>query len=150
MSVKHFTLEQANRTLPLVRRIVTDIVDEYGRWKEHVFRYELVAAGSTAATGETAEQVALREKVDESAQRINGFVEELGRIGCVFKGFEEGLVDFHARMEDRDVLLCWKLGEESIEYWHEIDAGYVARKPVSGVRFSVSGRDATGHLTPDT
>jgi hypothetical protein len=130
MTAKYFTVDQANRTLPLVRRIVSDIVEEYGRWKEHVFRYELVAAGSSAAKGESAEQVALRENVDDSAQRINRFVEELVGIGCVFKGFEEGLVDFRARLDDRDVLLCWKLGEESIEYWHEADAGYAGRQPL--------------------
>ena len=130
MTVKYFTLDQANRTLPLVRRIVTDIVDEYGRWKEHVFRYELVAAGSSAERGESAEQVALRQKVDDAAARISDFVEELARIGCIFKGFEEGLVDFRARMDDRDVLLCWKLGEESIEYWHELDTGFGGRQPI--------------------
>jgi len=130
MTPKYFTVDQANRTLPLVRRIVGDIVEEYGRWKEHVFRYELVAAGSSAARGESPEQVALREKVDDSAQRINRFVEELVGIGCVFKGFEEGLVDFRSRLEGRDVLLCWKLGEESIEYWHEANAGYAGRQPL--------------------
>jgi hypothetical protein len=130
VTTKYFTVDQANRTLPLVKRIVADIVDEYGRWKEHVFRYELVAAGSTAQQGETAEQVELRGRVDDSAQRINDFVEELARIGCIFKGFEEGLVDFRARMEDRDVLLCWKLGEDAIEYWHELDAGFRGRQPI--------------------
>ena len=130
MTAKYFTVDQANRTLPLVRRIVIDIVEEYGRWKEHVFRYELVAAGSSADKGESVEQVALREKVDDSAQRINQFVEELVGIGCVFKGFEEGLVDFRSRLDGRDVLLCWKLGEESIEYWHEADAGYAGRQPL--------------------
>jgi len=130
MTPKYFTVDQANRTLPLVRRIVSDIVEEYGRWKEHVFRYELVAAGSSAAKGESPEQVALREKVDDSAQRINRFVEELVGIGCVFKGFEEGLVDFRSQLEGRDVLLCWKLGEESVEYWHEADAGYAGRQPL--------------------
>jgi hypothetical protein len=130
MTAKYFTVDQANRTLPLVRRIVSDIVEEYGRWKEHVFRYELVAAGSTADKGESVEQVTLREKVDDSAQRINQFVEELIGIGCIFKGFEEGLVDFRSRLDGRDVLLCWKLGEESIEYWHEADAGYAGRQPL--------------------
>jgi hypothetical protein len=130
MTAKYFTVDQANRTLPLVRRIVIDIVEEYGRWKEHVFRYELVAAGSSADKGESVEQVALREKVDDSAQRINQFVEELVGIGCVLKGFEEGLVDFHSRLDGRDVLLCWRLGEESIEYWHEADAGYAGRQPL--------------------
>ena len=126
--MKYFTLEQANKTLPLVKRIVGDIVEEYRQWKEYVFRYELVAAGSTADRGETEEQVALREQVDRAAGRINTFVEELSRIGCVFKGFEEGLVDFYATLEGRDILLCWKVGEESIEYWHELDAGFAGRQ----------------------
>jgi hypothetical protein len=131
MQVKYFTLEQANRTLPLVRRIVTDIVHEYRQWKEHVFRYELVAAGSNAQRGESDEQIELRRKVDASAERINAFVEELAAIGCLFKGFDEGLVDFQARVDGRDVLLCWKLGEDSIEYWHELEAGFAGRQPLT-------------------
>ena len=129
-TVRHFTLDQANRTLPLVKRIVKDIVEEYRRWKDHVFRYEVVAAGSNAERGETEEQVALRLQLDESAQRINGYIGELSRIGCVFKGFEEGLVDFHSRMQGRDVFLCWKRGEESIEHWHELDAGFSGRQEI--------------------
>lgn len=137
--MKYFTLEEANRTLPLVKRIVGDIVEEYRLWKEHVFRYELVAAGSSAERGETEEQVELRREVDAAAQRITEFVEELSQIGCVFKGFEEGLVDFYAKHEGRDVLLCWKVGESRIEYWHELEAGYAGRQPVSGARFPVPG-----------
>ena len=131
MTVKYFTLEEANRTLPLVKRIVSDIVDEYRQWKEHVFRYELVAAGSKAEQGESEEQIALRKQVDASAERINNFVEELAKIGCVFKGFDEGLVDFHSKVAGREVLLCWKLGEESIEHWHEVDAGFAGRQAIS-------------------
>ncbi len=128
--MKYFTLDEANRTLPFVKRIVADIVEEYRRWKDHVFHYELIAAGSQADKGETEEQIALRVKVDESARKINGYMEELSRVGCVFKGFEEGLVDFHARMHGREVFLCWRLGEESIEYWHEMDAGFGGRQAI--------------------
>lgn len=94
MGNRYFSVDQANRTLPLVRRVVFDIVDEHRRWKDVVFRYELLAAGSKAEEGESADQVALREQVDESARKITAFQAELTRIGCVFKGFEEGLVDF--------------------------------------------------------
>ena len=132
MALKYFTLEEANRTLPLVKRIVRDIVEEYRRWKEHVFRYELVAASSTADRGESEEQVALRGEVDRSAQRINNFVEELARVGCVFKGFDEGLVDFYSKRDDRDIFLCWKLGEDALAYWHEVDTGFSGRQPLSG------------------
>ena len=131
MSNKYFSLAEANRTLPLVKRIVNDIVQEYHEWKEHVFRYELIAAGSNAERGESEEQVSLRVQVDQAAQRINDFVEELSRIGCVFKGFEEGLVDFYSRRNGKDVFLCWKLGEESIEYWHEIETGFAGRQSLA-------------------
>jgi hypothetical protein len=130
MPLKYFTLEEANRTLPLVKRIVRDIVEEYRGWKEHVFRYELVAASSTAERGESADQVALRGEVDRSAQRINNFVEELARVGCVFKGFDEGLVDFYSKHDDREIFLCWKLGEEAVGHWHEVDAGFAGRQPL--------------------
>jgi hypothetical protein len=128
---KYFTLDDANRTLPFVSRIVQDIVDEYRRWRENIYRYELITAGRRADDPETAEQVRLRQAVDESAHRINGFIEELSLVGCVFKGFEEGLVDFRSRMEDRDVFLCWKLGEPEIQHWHEVDAGFAGRRALS-------------------
>lgn len=128
MAIRYFTLDEANRTLPFVRRIVGDIVQEYRRWRENVYRYELIAAGRRAEDPETDEQAQLRLRVDESARRINAFMEELALVGCVFKGFEEGLVDFHSKLQGRDILLCWKLGEPEVMHWHEMDAGYVGRR----------------------
>jgi hypothetical protein len=131
MGRKYFTVEEANRTLPLVRRVVGDIVDEYRRWRENVYRYELIAASRGPGEAETEEQVALRGLVDQSAQRINAYMEELALVGCVFKGFEEGLVDFYSKLGGRDVFLCWKLGEPEVSHWHELDAGYAGRRPLS-------------------
>ncbi len=131
MSRKYFTVEEANRTLPLVRRVVGDIVEEYRRWRENVYRYELIAASREPAAPETAEQVALRRLVDQSAERINGYMGELALVGCVFKGFEEGLVDFYSKLEGRDVFLCWKLGEPEVSHWHELNAGYPGRRPLA-------------------
>ncbi len=129
-AVKYFTLQEANATIPYVRRIVQDIVAEYKKWRDCIFRYEVIAASSASEAGETADQVALREEVDRTAQRINDFIEELSAVGCIFKGFEGGLVDFHSRLSDRDVFLCWKLGEEEITHWHEVDAGFAGRQPL--------------------
>jgi len=127
---KYFTRDEANRTLPLVRRIVQDIVDEYGRWKESLATYELAAGTQRAGEPESAEAMGLRERVDEIARTINGYIAELEQVGCVLKGFDDGLVDFRARLDDRDVWLCWKLGEDEIGHWHEIDQGYRNRHPL--------------------
>jgi hypothetical protein len=129
--VKVFTVESANRTLPLVGRIVRDIVAEHPRWKDLVSRYELAAAGARPEWGESPEQLALRREIDAVALRINGFVDELTEVGCLLKGFEDGLVDFYGQREGRLVFLCWKLGEESVAHWHELDAGFAGRQPIA-------------------
>lgn len=129
--VRLFTVEMANRALPLVRRIVADIMEEHPRWRDYVARYELAAAGSRPEWGETPQMRELRARVDESAERINGYLRELEQIGCQFKGFEQGLVDFYGLHEGRLVCLCWRLGEEGVTHWHEIDAGFAGRQPIT-------------------
>jgi hypothetical protein len=127
-----FTLEEAERALPLVRRIVEDLLAEYPRWRAAVGRFELLSAGARADWGGTADLAAAQAEVGAHAVRIAEFLRELEAIGCVFKGFEAGLVDFHSLREDRPVYLCWKLGEAHITHWHEIQAGYEGRQPIDG------------------
>ena len=129
--VKVFTVERANSALPLVRRIVADIVAEHPRWKDLVARYELAAAGARPEWGESEEQLALRRDIDAVAERIKGFVDELTAIGCVLKGFEDGLVDFYGQRDGRLVFLCWRLGEDEVTCWHELDAGFAGRQPIT-------------------
>ena len=124
-----FTIEQANRMLPLVRRIVEDIVQDYARWREQVGVLEVVAAGRR---GDSPPDEA--EKVEQDTQRlaadIERYVGELRELGVDFKGFDEGLVDFPAEIDGRRVYLCWKLGEDAVEHWHEVDAGFAGRQRV--------------------
>ncbi len=125
-----FTVQEAERTLPLVERIVRDLQTEYPVWREAVSRFEMLTGGARADWGETPELVAARDEVSHYAERINGYLLELDRIGCVFKGFDAGLVDFYSLREDRLVFLCWRLGEQRISFWHEIDSGFAGRQPI--------------------
>ena len=127
---KLFTLEEAERTLPLVRRIVHDLTLEYPAWRAAVARFEVLTGGARADWGETPELVAAREAVTRHAERINRYLQELETVGCVFKGFEGGLVDFYSLREDRPIFLCWRLGEDRITHWHEIEAGFGGRQPI--------------------
>ncbi len=133
MSHKYFSLAEANRTLPLVRRIVEDITAIHPEWRDLVARYELVAAQARPEWGESPEQLDLRAKIDNVARKINSFMQELEQIGCVFKGFEEGLVDFHGKLEGREIFWCWKKGEGEIKYWHDLEAGYAGRQQIPTV-----------------
>ena len=130
MSHKYFTLSQANKTLPLVKRIVADLTSLHPRWRDLVYRYELIAAQAKPEWGESPEQLALRAEIEALARQINDYLVELDQVGCVFKGFEAGLVDFYGQLDGREILWCWKQGEDQITYWHEIAAGFAGRQPV--------------------
>ena len=130
MPKKYFTLDQANKTLPLVRKIVSDITTLHPQWRDLVSRYELVAAQSDPKWGESPEQVSLRTEIEKVARQISEYMLELEEIGCVFKGFEEGLVDFYGQLDGRDMFWCWKQGEERISHWHELEAGFAGRQPI--------------------
>ena len=133
---KLFSLQEAERTLPLVRQIVQDLTNEYPAWRAAVSRFELLTGGARADWGETGELLAAREDVTRHADRINRYLQELESVGCVFKGFDAGLVDFYSLREDRPIFLCWKLGEERITHWHEVDAGFSGRQPIDGAILS--------------
>lgn len=125
-----FTHGEAERTLPLVGRIARDIMTEYPVWRRAISRYELLVAGLVVGDEEPPEVVALREEIAARANRVEGFLAELDQIGCVFKGFEEGLVDFHSLRDDRLVYLCWRYGEARITHWHDLDSGFSGRQPI--------------------
>lgn len=127
---KLFTLEEAERTLPLVQRIARDLTVEYPAWREAVARFEILTGGARADWGETRELVGAREEVSALAERINRYLQELEAVGCVFKGFEAGLVDFYSLREDRPIFLCWRLGEDHITHWHEVESGFAGRQPI--------------------
>ena len=123
---RRFTLDQANRSLPLVKRIVADIIITHTKAAEHRERLEhLTAAKDVAAT---------QAQLDGSITRLQDLVDELSDVGVELKDYEKGLVDFVGHHEGRDVYLCWRHGEDKIAYWHELETGYAGRKPVSTLR----------------
>ncbi|HWE42891.1 MAG TPA: DUF2203 domain-containing protein [Gemmatimonadaceae bacterium] len=127
-----FTIDQANRTLPLVRRIVADIVETYERWQEEVRAFELASARVQDETPAPAAIVHERE-AQRLAKEITGFVAELEQLGVEFKGYDIGLVDFPSRVGDRPVYLCWRLGEPAVQYWHEMNGGFAGRQPIEAL-----------------
>jgi hypothetical protein len=128
-----FTVDSANRTLPLVRRIVSDAVRDYWRWQEKVREYEEVAANRKVdQPNDDADR--LERETQQLARDIDGYIAEIRELGVEIKGIETGLVDFPAEVDGRSVLLCWQLGEDSVQYWHEEDAGFAGRQPVTSIR----------------
>jgi hypothetical protein len=127
MTPRIFTVAQANNALPLVSRVVEDLVTDHSAWREAVSAFEWHA---DATKTNSPERDVLSAKIEDLAERIEGYKGELASIGCVCKDYSLGLIDFYGRHEDRDVFLCWKLGEAAVEYWHEIDGGFLGRLSV--------------------
>ncbi len=128
--MKIFTVEDANRTLPLVRRIVEDIVVQHARWCECLRASELLAAHATPDQPDRRVEAAERE-LDALAREIEGYRQELKRLGIELKDYASGLIDFPAERAGRPVWLCWRLGEPAVEHWHELDAGYAGRQRIA-------------------
>lgn len=136
-AARTFTVEQANRMLPLVRRIVRDIVDAHQTWSRAVQSYE-TAATWTRADSPSSQLATLEADVRRLAAEIEGYLVELRELGVDFKGFEQGLVDFPGEREGRVVCLCWKLDEDEVKFWHEVSDGYAGRQPIGDQRSAIS------------
>jgi hypothetical protein len=119
---KRFTLAQANRALPLVRRIVQDIVKTHEK---------VAALQAELAATKSKEQPKLQTELDRHVEQLQAYVDELHEIGVDIKDYQMGLVDFIGRHQGHDVCLCWKLGEDQIAFWHELQTGFAGRQPTS-------------------
>ncbi|HEU4990166.1 MAG TPA: DUF2203 domain-containing protein [Gemmatimonadaceae bacterium] len=128
--MKQFTVDQANATLPLVRKIVADVVRVHASWREKILELDL-AASSAQAERERGETERLEREVQALAREISGFQRELDSLGIELKDPRLGLVDFPSELNGRRILLCWRLGEPEVQFWHEVDGGYAGRQPLA-------------------
>lgn len=124
-----FTVDQANRMLPLVRRIVDDVVTQYRRWQDRVRELEILNVGRSPANpmphaGE------LEREIQLLATEIDGFERELTALGVRLSDHAQGLVDFPTTVDGREAFLCWRVGEPAVQYWHDRAAGYAGRRPL--------------------
>ena len=122
---KYFTLDEANRSLILVRRIVLDIVDHYRRLRALHETYQALDEKGDAARAEEA-----RQHYVDITDHLSALREELEDIGCELKDFEAGLVDFPALRDGHEIFFCWKLGEDKIGHWHAVTSGFSGRRPI--------------------
>jgi hypothetical protein len=74
--------------------------------------------------------LATRARRDASAGALREVFEKIEQMGVLIKDLDIGLIDFLTRYQGREVCLCWKLGEESIRFWHGTDEGFAGRKPI--------------------
>src|SRR5262249_48735150 len=131
---KVFTVEEANRALPLVKQIVSDIVNQ---WESVSNLEQRLAVVSRRTSKERQDDIYNQEvaqsqsALEQERAKLQAFIDELKELGVELKGFD-GLCDFPSKRDGRDIYLCWRLGEPEVRFWHELHTGYSGRQPLRG------------------
>lgn len=138
---RFFTLDEANRMLPLIRHIVEDISSTAKVYERVQTKLDL----KNDLGPSKDDRRLLAAELSDHADRLEDCLQELRTLGVEFKGWE-GLVDFPAWVDGREVEYCWKQGEGEIGYWHELYAGYSNRRPLP-VTVPMSAEITLGNAT---
>jgi hypothetical protein len=132
VATRYFTAEEANEALDDVRPLTEELVEH--RRALVVFQERQVAlTARIAGNGGNVQPFdvqEVQERVDEEVAGIARCVARIHEVGALVKDLDEGLVDFPARRAGEDVLLCWRLGEDEIGFWHGLEEGFSGRKPL--------------------
>ncbi|MGA8027510.1 MAG: DUF2203 domain-containing protein [Bryobacteraceae bacterium] len=130
---RFFNLLEAERLLPEVERLLKDLIHLKQEYEavdaelSHINQRITLTGGMVAPRGRILQ---LRARKDASAQRLKSTFEKIQEIGCQIKDVETGLIDFPTLYRDKEVYLCWKLGESGIGFWHHIEDGFRGRHPI--------------------
>jgi hypothetical protein len=131
--MRFFTEEEANDALEIVRPLAERLVEARRRFVHVAGRLEDVE-GTVSGNGGGLDLERVRELQERAAQAaadLAGIVSELEEAGVQVKDLDEGLIDFPAKHPEGDtVLLCWRLGEGDVAYWHGLEEGFAGRKPL--------------------
>ena len=132
MAQRYFTADEANALLPTVRPAVERMVRHRRSLAVVTVRHARIAAKIAGNGGgvDPHEIDELQREVDAEAAAVVACVEELQELGVQVKDLDEGLVDFPALRGDEEVLLCWRLGEDEVAFWHTVADGFAGRRPL--------------------
>ncbi|MFN7766125.1 MAG: DUF2203 domain-containing protein [Planctomycetaceae bacterium] len=129
---RHYTVEQANHALPLVKAIAADLVAKFAEVKERKDRLDRIRRQKRSKDGVedfyAEELVEAESQLEHELETLQGYIEELTDLGIEVKDASRGLLDFYSLLDGREVYLCWLLGEDEVGHWHEIDAGFAGRQ----------------------
>jgi hypothetical protein len=131
--MKTFTLDEAQSLLP----VLESLLRRAHEGKEAAERVESSLAElsqriyfSGGLKVDVAAVTRQKAEMDGHLQRVRESIAEIDSIGVQVKDLDTGLLDFPFRLEDKVVLLCWRMGEPAIEHWHTVESGFQGRQPV--------------------
>jgi hypothetical protein len=121
---RHFTRAEANALLPRLTDLLTQLRESKDQLTDAEAHEALGDAAPTNGGGDEGRQVGV------AFLEVRRILETIEQSGIVLRDIDRGLVDFPAVIEDREIYLCWELGEDEVGFWHDMDAGYGGREPL--------------------
>jgi hypothetical protein len=122
---KLFTVEEANALLPKLKELLGDVAIHRDALRERAPRLEpILQAAKTNGGGRVGSEYGVE------AYNLYLAIERIRGLGVILKDLDMGLLDFPHERDGRVVFLCWHPPEESVAFWHEIEAGYAGRQPL--------------------
>jgi hypothetical protein len=130
---KRFTLAEAESLLPEIEKAMREAISHKAGYERAEFAIQatvqriMILGGMMLDSRGVSQE---RTRRDFSAEQLKHALERIHERGCLVKDLDTGLVDFPTLFRGREVLLCWKLGETGIRYWHGVEEGFAGRKPI--------------------
>ena len=130
---KYFSLTEAERLRAELEPVLIEAMEKrrkMGEAETHIRKQaeRIQRSGGLQISYDTAAKI--RNEHDRLAGELRETLERIQSTGCVVKDLDVGLLDFPARINDEDVYLCWRLGEDRIRFYHRQDEGFAGRKPI--------------------
>ena len=131
--MKTFTLDEAQSLLPVLEALLKRAIEgkqsaeDVESGLSELARRIYLSGGMKVDATKVAK---LRSEMETYLLRVRESIAEMDSIGVQVKDLEAGLLDFPCRLDDEVVLLCWRMGEPAIEYWHTVEQGFQGRQPV--------------------
>ncbi len=119
---KHYTREEARSLLPRVRTWLERLVELRGQLGPLEKRLDGLRSAGADVGGDPV------NKWIRALAAIRQILVEFHEREIQIKDLDRGLIDFPAIIDGKEVFLCWEQGEDDIEFWHDLDAGYAGRE----------------------
>lgn len=121
---RHYTREEANALLPQLEPLLLKLRDAKDQLTDE--EAHEVLGEAAPGNGGGAEGV----QVGEAFLEVRNMLEALNEAGIVVRDLDRGLIDFPSLLDDQEIYMCWELGEDSVDFWHDLESGYGGRQPL--------------------
>lgn len=130
-SKRYFTIEEAEILLPKIEKILKKVVSLN-------MALDILSTIEIEVYDDDYENLMKVTKINKQFHKLSYLfflgIEKLEGMGCVVKDYGAGIIDFYSSFDGREIFLCWRLGESGINFWHELEDGYMGRRPIMDLR----------------